>query len=137
MGAESTVPLQIMKLPGVKIRRYRKTQGRCFEIVFLFVVDNPRWTIVHGTIDINFRGRRAPGYIHAWAKRGDYIFEPENNCIFLRDEWEGLKPKEIKTYSIKKAAKEMIDPKNRKRQGGPWDPVFYARGENTPRGFLE
>jgi hypothetical protein len=116
------------KLPGVKMRPYRKTSRRCWEIAWRFVDDNPDWTLVHGKLNLSafLLGSMYANYDHAWAKRGDYIFDPNHNGFFSKKEWKEFRPKEIKTYSAYTASREMLNPKHGKCHYGPWDAAFFV-----------
>ncbi len=50
----------------MKVRRYRKTQGRCYELAFKFVLDNPDWQLVHGSRLM--ASTDSWRYGHAWAE---------------------------------------------------------------------
>jgi hypothetical protein len=109
-------------LEAVKIRRYKKVTGRCYEIAYRFVMDNPEWLLIHGKLDLfDFLGKEYVKYYHAWARKGNEVFDPAHNCIYKKEEWKKFKPIEIKIYSIKEANLEVIKPKWGKCHYGPWE----------------
>jgi hypothetical protein len=112
----------IMNNKDIKIRKYRKLSGRCYELACRFVLDNPQWVLIHGRLDLTvFLDQKYANYLHAWARNGNSIYDPAHNSIYQNDEWEKFKPTEIKVYSVEDASLEITKFGWRKRHYGPWD----------------
>lgn len=62
--------------------RPRKRQGRCYELAFKFLMDDPTWTLVHGRVD-------SSGAVigHAWLERDGWVFDPVLNRTLLWDDF--------------------------------------------------
>jgi len=111
-----------MMIKNTKFKRYKKLTGRCYEIAFRFIMDNPEWLLIHGELDLTFfLGQQYANYKHAWAKNKNAFFDPANNSIYQADEWEKFKPTEINVYSIKEAVLEATKHGLKKMHYGPWN----------------
>jgi hypothetical protein len=113
----------IMTIPGVEKRCYRNLSGRCYEIAFQFVSDNQDWTLIHGTLDIaDALGRndeKYHHYKHAWAEKGDHVYDPSHNYYYLKKEFEtDFHAKATKRYSFDEACHALGNAG--KTHYGPW-----------------
>jgi hypothetical protein len=85
---------------GVCLRKYRKRQGRCYELVLGFILDNRDWNGVHGKIIPTFGPFAGENYDHAWAEKGELLYEVVLNEFWLKEDYHRtFCPSEIKTYN--------------------------------------
>ena len=80
--------LQKQPIPrGVRLRKYRRRQGRCYELVLGFVLDNQGWNGVHGKIIPTFGPFAGEDYYHAWAENGELLYEAVLNEFWLKKDY--------------------------------------------------
>lgn len=58
--------------------RARKRAGRCYELAYHFVVENPDAHLVHGEIQ---------GHGHAWVVYHGWVWDPSDNRLTAPTEW--------------------------------------------------
>ncbi len=102
---------------GVCLRKYRRRQGRCYELVLGFVWDNQEWNGVHGKIIPTFGPFAGENYYHAWAEKGELLYEAVLNEFWLKKDFHRtFCPSEMKIYSRKELGANM----RRFYTCGPW-----------------
>ena len=72
---------------GICLRKYRRRQGRCYELVLGFVLDNEGWNGVHGIIIPTFGPFAGESYPHAWAEKEELLYEPVLNEFWLKKDY--------------------------------------------------
>ena len=88
--------------PGVSLRKYRRRQGRCYEIVLGFVMDNAGWNGVHGIIIPTYGPFAGENYGHAWAEKGELLYETVLNEFWLKKDYHRIfSAAEMKIYNRK------------------------------------
>ena len=100
--------------PGV-IPKFRKRQGRCYELSYITQARNKDWTLVHG----NLTNGKLPTnpYPHAWIEVGELVIDLVLNRSFRRiDFYYGFIPVDCFRYSRLEAAQNGI----RYSHFGPW-----------------
>jgi hypothetical protein len=110
--------LQKQPIPqGVRLRKYRRRQGRCYELVSDFVSDNQQWNGVHGKIIPTFGPFAGEEYYHAWAERGDLLYEAVLNTFWLKRDFHlTFCASEMKNYN----SKELTANLRKFYTLGPW-----------------
>jgi hypothetical protein len=101
-----------MNAAAKRRRRYRLRSGRCYELAGKYLLDDPTWTLVHGTA----RGR--DGRIgHAWLVRGDTVYDATLDKSFARADYVArYAANEVTTYRAIEAARAMLV----SGHWGPW-----------------
>ncbi len=123
------MPTPIMTLAGVKKRRYKCLSDRCYEMAFHFVSDNKDWRLIHGILNVaDTLGRpnneKYLHYEHAWAEKGDYVYDPSHNYFYLKQEFEAdFNARAIISYSFQEACRVMMSFKK------PYYGLWHAWGE--------
>lgn len=113
----------------LKKRKWRKRQGRCYELAYLTQQDKPDWTLVHGEVDDGHG--RAIG--HAWIEKDDEVYDAVLDSVFLKvtyrlERWAVA----FEQYSCTDAALLLIKTKNM----GPWTPDETASVLGSPASEL-
>lgn len=82
------------------VRRWRKRDGRCYELCFSALLDSPGWTLVHGFV----RNEIGSPVEHAWLERDGIVY-----CVVL-DRSFRAPPNWIATrrYSAVNAARAVV-----------------------------
>ena len=94
-------------------RRPRTRHGRCFELAYGYLSDDPTWTLVHGRGISQLVGV----FSHAWLKRDGYVYDTTFNRTFTAEVYATLvKIEEIATYTYREAAEHAL----RTGHSGPW-----------------
>jgi hypothetical protein len=111
----------IRKLPvpqGIFLRKYRRRQGRCYEITLGFVLDNKAWKGVHGKIIPTIGPFAGEVFYHAWAENGDFLYEAVlNEFWFLKDYHRIFSASEMRRYTWKELRANV----RRFSTCGPWE----------------
>lgn len=109
---------RLPNLHGLKIRRYRNRQGRCFELAGNCLMDSDEssdWRLVHGEIDNLNSSRRMT---HAWLRRGDLVYDPVLNEFHHEPRYARAHNAVARaTFSKSETAKMVLS----QRHWGPWD----------------
>ena len=84
--------------PATRIRP-RARVHRCFELSARIQLDDPTWTLIHGTIG---------GWIeHAWLRRGDVVYDAVcNESYTVEDYAKKFSAEELGRYDLKAACAE-------------------------------
>ena len=108
----------------IKTGRYRKREGRCYEIACCFVFDNEKWHLIHGAMFPNSGRYAGEKLLHAWAKKGNIVYDPVFNKFFETIYYQThYRAVEEGIYTKRKALRLII----KHNHYGPWqeyiDPV--------------
>ncbi len=115
-----TIYEQIAPRPISKLRP-RQRHGRAFELCGRYQLDDPSWTLVHGSVrakllvaDGRFELTRLT---HAWLKRDGWVYDSVFNITYEEAVYVRLyAARELITYDAKAAARSS----STARHWGPW-----------------
>jgi hypothetical protein len=112
--------------------RPRSRARRCFELSGRYQMQDPTWTLVHGTVRYVVWGDESR-YAHGWLKRDGWIYDAVLNESFRADEYVSrFAAEELATFTDK----EIADAMHTFGHWGPW--VKYDAdvlvGTGVPRG---
>jgi hypothetical protein len=94
--------------------RPRNRAGRCFELSGRYQIDDPTWTLVHGTL---YSAEFDICYGHAWLKRDGWVYDAVQNETFCAEEYATrFGAEEIGSFSYREAARAVLD----SGRWGPW-----------------
>jgi hypothetical protein len=102
--------------------------GNCFEYAYCYVVDDPRWSLVHGTT-VGFDNAGGVWHCtrvaHAWLTKGVWLYDPVIDATAFATEYtRAVKAEAVKTYTAWEAAKKFRSTKHT----GPWAPPLLKNG---------
>jgi len=104
-------------LDAIKKRRYKKRDGRCYEIGYKFVEDNPSWILVHAVINPPTGRFKGLPYPHCFCENDTYIYDPVLDVVYQKNEYYSVyKITDAIRYDLVTAAKTMVQNKHY----GPW-----------------
>ena len=101
----------------------KNRNGQCYRYAYEFVSVHPDWTLVHGELrGISVRAALnnygEDRYFHAWATKGDLIYEPLHNRIYTAKNYQiWAEPEAHHTYSNRG---EIMDAMAEIGTYGPW-----------------
>jgi len=97
----------------VSAYRPRKRQGRCYELAFKLLTDDPTWTLVHGVAN---SGGADIG--HAWLERDGWVFDPVlNRSLAWIDYATDRRAVRLASFTAQDAARRAVA----SGHYGPWD----------------
>ena len=105
--------------------------GQCYNLSLRYVKDHPDWGLVHGSIggpraQLNRPDNPSPRIGHAWAIRGDQVWEPISGQTFTKSDFRRLfDGVDWITYTAAEAQALSAG----SGHWGPWDPEYSATDE--------
>ena len=101
---------------------FQKRLGRCYELSWQFVMDNPNWNLIHGYITTRDLSKTID---HAWCETGDMVFDPVVNIKWPKDAYyRFFNAEKEKEYSFKDA----IQNGSLTGHYGPWHDITRKIG---------
>jgi hypothetical protein len=100
-------------------RQPRIRSGRCYELAGQLSIDDPTWTLVHGTV----RGEGGTRTGHAWLRRGETVYCAALNRSFVCADYVArYAAEEVATFDAVEAARAALS-------SGHWGPWHNVAGE--------
>ena len=107
----------------MKLRKFRKRTGRCYELSFATILDNPDWLLVHGSV--NGRYERIG---HAWLEKDGMIYDAVLNERMPKDVYfEKYDVENCLTCANLEAAKLVLSTGHY----GPWTPEEVVKAQQN------
>lgn len=102
--------------------RPRKREGRGFELSGRYQMDDPTWTLVHGTIRARVidKGCASVRFSHAWLKRDGWVYDSVLDKSYEEARYVALyTAREVATYDHAAAAEMVLA----ESHWGPWTEI--------------
>jgi hypothetical protein len=94
--------------------------GQCYKKSADFVLSNPDWVLVHGTVEGSTEEGNIQPFAHAWVKRGTEVFDIDNNKHWDFTDW-SMYAFEEKIYTSVELRKLVLA----FHHSGPWTDEEY------------
>ena len=97
-------PKQIKEPSGFKRRENKATwearQGSCYEFAAKTIMDNPSWTLIHGTLIPPIGPLEGLNYKHAWVQKNNIVYDPSHDGFYKKKEYnKKYKVKDVTKYN--------------------------------------